>query len=51
MPLEYLPAYGAGNQVHIEDLAAHLAGGQRCDAHARWSELDPAYKALAVNVD
>ena len=25
LPLEYLAAYGAGWQVHVEDLAAHLA--------------------------
>jgi len=27
MPLEQLAAYGAGDQVHVEDLAAYLAGG------------------------
>jgi hypothetical protein len=42
-----LAAYGAGIQVHIEDLAAHVAGGERCDANARWEELEPAYAALA----
>ena len=26
MPLDLLAAYGAGIQVHVEDLAAHLAG-------------------------
>src|ERR1700733_1049365 len=26
MPLEYVGPYGAGNQVHVEDLVAHLAG-------------------------
>lgn len=49
MPLEYLPAYGAGNQVHIEDLAAHLAGHERCDADARWAELEPAYDKVPVS--
>ena len=43
MPLDYLAAYGAGIQVHVEDLAAHLAGRERCDAGARWNELIPAY--------
>jgi uncharacterized protein YndB with AHSA1/START domain len=51
MPLAYLAAYGAGNQLHIEDLAAHLAGDERCDADARWSQIKPAYKALKVDVD
>ncbi|HEU5043949.1 MAG TPA: SRPBCC family protein [Nocardioidaceae bacterium] len=48
MPLDHLAAYGAGIQVHVEDLAAHLAGRARCDAAARWAELQPAYEALAV---
>jgi uncharacterized protein YndB with AHSA1/START domain len=47
MPVEQLPAYGAGIQVHVEDLASHLAGGDRCDANARFEELFPAYRDLA----
>jgi uncharacterized protein YndB with AHSA1/START domain len=47
MPVNLLAAYGAGIQVHIEDLAAHIAGRERCDADARWGELQPAYEALA----
>ena len=47
MPVNLLAAYGAGIQVHIEDLAAHIAGQERCDAEARWGELQPAYEALA----
>ena len=50
MPLDYLAAYGAGIQVHVEDLGAHLAGRERCDAAARWNELIPAYQDLAANV-
>jgi uncharacterized protein YndB with AHSA1/START domain len=50
MPPEQLAAYGAGIQVHVEDLAAHIAGRGRCDAGARWNELMPAYEALAANV-
>jgi uncharacterized protein YndB with AHSA1/START domain len=48
MPLGLLAAYGAGVQVHVEDLAAHLAGRERCDADARWDELQPAYEELAA---
>ncbi len=48
MPLDLLAAYGAGIQVHVEDLAAHLAGRERCDAGARWNELQPAYQDLAA---
>jgi hypothetical protein len=37
MPLELLSAYGAGVQIHVEDLADHLAGRERRDdAKARW---------------
>jgi uncharacterized protein YndB with AHSA1/START domain len=49
MPLDHLAAYGAGIQVHVEDLAAHLAGRERCDAEARFDELLPAYQDLAAN--
>jgi uncharacterized protein YndB with AHSA1/START domain len=51
MPVDLLAAYGAGIQVHVEDLAADLAGGERCDADARWHELLPAYQDLAANID
>ena len=50
MPLDLLAAYGAGIQVHVEDLAAYLAGRERSNAEARWSELIPAYQDLAANV-
>ena len=42
-------AYG-GIQIHVEDLAAYLAGRDRCDAAARWAELLPAYEDLAAKV-
>ncbi|HEV2638215.1 MAG TPA: SRPBCC domain-containing protein [Actinocrinis sp.] len=51
MPLDLLVAYGAGVQVHIEDLAAHLAGRERCDASARWAELFQAYEHLPVDAE
>ena len=50
MPPGQLAAYGAGIQVHVEDLAAYLAGRERCDADARWNELLPAYEDLAANL-
>jgi uncharacterized protein YndB with AHSA1/START domain len=50
MPLDLRAAYGAGVQVHVEDLAAYLAGGERCDADARFAELFPAYRELAANL-
>ena len=48
--MNLLAAYGAGIQVHIEDLAAHLAGRERCDADARWEELKPSYESLAFKL-
>lgn len=50
LPIDLLAAYGAGIQVHVEDLAAHLAGQERCDAQARWQELFPAYERLAAEL-
>jgi uncharacterized protein YndB with AHSA1/START domain len=48
MPLDMLSAYGAGVQIHVEDLADYLAGrGRRDDTKARWDELHPAYQVLA----
>jgi uncharacterized protein YndB with AHSA1/START domain len=51
MPLDVLSAYGAGVQLHVEDLADHLAGRERrADATARWAALHPAYQGLAANL-
>jgi uncharacterized protein YndB with AHSA1/START domain len=50
MPADLLAAYGAGIQVHVEDLAAYFAGAGRCDPKARWDELFPSYQELAANL-
>lgn len=50
LPVEYLAAYGAGMQIHVEDLVAHLAGRGRCDAEARFGELQPGYDSLAADL-
>jgi uncharacterized protein YndB with AHSA1/START domain len=51
MPVDLLSAYGAGVQLHVEDLADHLAGRERRDdVKARWDDLHPAYQDLAANV-
>ena len=50
VPLGHLAAYGAGWQIHVEDLGAFLAGRDRCDADARWGELESAYDVVAGNV-
>ena len=50
MPLDKIAFYGAGWQIHAENLAAHLAGRERRDTQARWDELVPPYRDLAANV-
>jgi len=50
LPMDLLAAYGAGVQIHVEDLAAHIAGREHGDTEARWGELLPAYQALAADV-
>jgi uncharacterized protein YndB with AHSA1/START domain len=48
MPLEKLAGYGAGIQIHVEDLAAHIAGPR--DIESRWEALMPAYEELAAKI-
>jgi len=49
MPVDLLAPYGAGIQVHVEDLVSYLGGGVRRDASARFEELLPAYRNLAAS--
>jgi uncharacterized protein YndB with AHSA1/START domain len=51
MPLDKIAAYGAGWQLHAENLAAYLAGCQRGDGEARWNELMPPYEDLATRIN
>ena len=50
IPLDKIAFYGAGNQIHAENLAAYLAGRERGDTEARWNDLVPAYQKLAANI-
>lgn len=50
MPLDKIAFYGAGWQIHAENLAAYLAERERGDSEARWDELVPRYQALAAKV-
>ena len=50
LPLDKIAFYGAGWQIHAENLASYLAGRERGDTEARWDVLVPAYQALATNV-
>ncbi len=51
VPVDQLAAYGAGDQIHVEDLASYLGGGERCDARARWQELYGAYSQESVTTN
>ena len=50
MPLDAIAFFGAGWQIHAENLAAYLAGREPGDIEARWGELVPSYQVLAANI-
>jgi uncharacterized protein YndB with AHSA1/START domain len=50
MPLDKIAFYGAGWQIHVENLAAHVAGRESGDTEARWGELVPPYQELAASL-
>lgn len=50
VPMDNIAAYGAGDQIHVEDLAAYLAGRERCDVRSRWQELHPSYQDIAATI-
>ena len=47
LPIDELFAYGAGWQAHVEDLAAHLAGGRAGRLADALGRAVPAYRDLA----
>lgn len=49
MPVNLLPAYGAGVQIHVEQLSDYLSGRELRNAETRWNELFPAYEALGIS--
>jgi len=50
MPLDKIAFFGAGWQIHAENLAAYLAGRELDDLEARWEELVPPYQGLSANL-
>ena len=50
MPVDKIAFYGAGWQIHAENLGAHLAGHEPGDVEGRWAQLVPLYQKLAANV-
>lgn len=49
LPVNLLPAYGAGIQIHVEHLAEYISGRELHIDDARWDELFAAYEALGVS--
>ncbi|MBL0747951.1 SRPBCC family protein [Nocardioides baculatus] len=44
IPLAQARSYGAGWQVHAEDLAAYVSGGERDEDPQRWKDAVEAYR-------
>jgi uncharacterized protein YndB with AHSA1/START domain len=49
MPVDLLPAYGAGIQIHVEHLADYVSGRELHIDDTRWDELFAAYEAVGVS--
>jgi uncharacterized protein YndB with AHSA1/START domain len=50
MPLDAVAYYGAGWQIHAENLAACLGGRERSNAEQRWADLVPPYQDQAAKI-
>jgi uncharacterized protein YndB with AHSA1/START domain len=50
MPMDKIAFYGAGWQIHAENLAAFVVGREPGDAEARWAALVPPYQELAATI-
>lgn len=51
IPLPEIGAHGAGWQAHMDDLVAHLTGGESPRWQTRWVELAHTYQDLASRMD
>jgi hypothetical protein len=49
LPVDLLPAYGAGIQIHVEHLADYVSGRELHIDDSRWDELFAAYEAVGVS--
>ena len=49
LPVDLLPAYGAGIQIHVEHLADYISGREFRLDDTRWNELFAAYESLGVS--
>jgi uncharacterized protein YndB with AHSA1/START domain len=49
IPVELLPAYGAGVQIHVEHLSDYVNERELRNIELRWNQLFPAYEALGLS--
>ncbi|WP_329475233.1 SRPBCC family protein [Kribbella sp. NBC_01484] len=50
LPLDKIEYFGAGWQIHAENLAAYLAHQESTETESRWSELVTTYRQLASTI-
>ncbi|WP_426563652.1 SRPBCC domain-containing protein [Angustibacter sp. McL0619] len=50
MPVDKIAFYGAGWQIHAENLATYVAGREPGNTEARWGELVPLYQELETAI-
>jgi len=50
LPLDRIASYGAGWQIHAENLAAHLSDNEPIDVGARWQDLLAGYQQQAAEL-
>jgi hypothetical protein len=50
IPVKLLAAYGAGVQIHVENLADYINGNEARDSEALWNQLFPTYEAMAASI-
>jgi len=49
MPVNLLPAYGAGIQIHVEHLADYISRRELLVDDSRWDELFAAYEEAGIS--
>jgi uncharacterized protein YndB with AHSA1/START domain len=50
LPLDRVASFGAGWQIHAENLAVHVSGGEPVDVGTRWGALLADYQDLAAKL-
>jgi uncharacterized protein YndB with AHSA1/START domain len=50
LPLDRVASFGAGWQIHAENLAVHVSGGEPVEVGARWGALLADYQDLAAKL-